>query len=87
MNKFFMVLIATAILFGLISCKGIDAESYDKLEVGMEYDQVTAILGKPDSCSAVLNMKNCIWSDGEQEIRIKFGADLVVFTSSRGLGQ
>lgn len=79
----FVVLLLT--LFGLTACKGVDVENYDKLKVGMEYTTVTSILGNPDTCKAVLNMKNCIWTDGEQEIRVKFVAEQVAFTASRGL--
>jgi len=85
MSKKVMLVVLIVLACAVSSCKGVSSDNYDKLKVGMEFDAVSSILGKPDNCRAVLNMKNCIWTDGEQEIRIKFAAEQVVFTASRGL--
>lgn len=85
MYRSFMLVFLLFLLCGVVSCKGVSGENYDKLEVGMEYDEVVSILGKADSCRAVLNMKNCIWSRGDEEIRIKFVGSQMVFKAARGL--
>ncbi len=85
MPKGFLVLVV--LVLGLTSCKNIDSSNYKQLKVGMEYGEVTSIIGKPDTCTAMLNMKNCMWSDKAKEIRVKFVGEQVVFTASRGLGQ
>jgi hypothetical protein len=66
----------------LLGCSKINQENYDKLKVGLEYDEVLKILGKPDNCKSVLNMKNCIWEESSKIITIIIVADKVVFLSS-----
>jgi len=67
----------------LLGCSKINQENYDKLKVGLEYDEVLKILGKPDNCESVLNMKNCIWEESSKIITIIIVADKVVFLSSQ----
>jgi hypothetical protein len=69
----------------LLGCSKINQENYDKLKVGLEYDEVLKILGKPDNCKSVLNMKNCIWEESSKIITIIIVADKVVFLSSQGI--
>jgi hypothetical protein len=69
----------------LLGCSKINQENYDKLKVGMDYDEVLEILGKPDNCESILNMKNCIWKESSKSITIKIAANKVVFISSHGI--
>lgn len=69
----------------LLGCSKINQENYDKLKVGMDYDEVLKILGKPDNCESILNMKNCIWEESSKSITIKIAANKVVFISSYGI--
>jgi hypothetical protein len=69
----------------LLGCSKINQENYDKLQVGMDYDEVLEILGKPDNCESILNMKNCIWKESSKSITIKIAANKVVFISSHGI--
>ena len=55
------------------------------MKVGLEYDEVLKILGKPDNCESVLNMKNCIWEKSSKIIKIVTVADKVVFLSGQGI--
>ena len=55
------------------------------MKVGMDYDEVLEILGKPDNCESILNMKNCIWEESSKSITIKIAANKVVFISSHGI--
>ena len=68
-----------------VSCSKLTKENYDKVKVGMAYNQVIKIIGDPKECDSLLNAKNCIWGDKSKSIEIKFVADKVVFTSSKGL--
>lgn len=72
-------------MFILLGCSKINKENYDKLKVGLEYDEVLKILDKPDNCESVLNMKNCIWEESSKTIKIIIVADKVVFLSSQGI--
>ena len=37
----------------------------------MDYDEILKILGKPDNCESVLNMKSCRWEESSKNITIK----------------
>ena len=80
-----MLIICLAPSLILLGCSKINQENYDKLKVGMDYDEVIEILGKPDNCESILNMKNCIWEESSKSITIKIAANKVVFISSHGI--
>jgi hypothetical protein len=69
----------------LLGCSKINQKNFDKLKAGMEYDEVLKILGKPDNCESVLNMKNCTWEESPKNIKILIFADKVVLLSSQGI--
>lgn len=77
-----MTLLVSVILLG---CSKVNRENYDKIKVGMEYEQVISIIGKPDKCDAVMGSKNCMWGNENKNITITFIADKVVITSMKGL--
>jgi len=79
------IVIISAILLGLAACSRVTQENYQKLELGMDWQAVTELLGEPDHCKAVLNAKSCIWEDGERAITVRFIGDNVVLFSSEGL--
>lgn len=81
-NILIIWLITTIIFLG---CSKINQENYDKLKVGMDYDEVLKIIGKPDNCKSVLNMKNCMWEESSKSITIKVFANKVVFLSGHGI--
>ena len=78
-----IIWLITTIIF--LGCGKINQENYDKLKVGMDYDEVLKIIGKPDNCKSVLNMKNCIWEESSKSITIKIVANKVVFLSGHGI--
>lgn len=83
MKKYVLLLcLMTALIVG---CSKINQDNYKKLETGMPYDQVTDLLGKPDECTAVIGIKNCIWGDENKNITIKFVSDQVMLFSSKGM--
>jgi hypothetical protein len=81
--------VVTIVLCGLLlflgGCSKLNKENYDKLKIGMSYDEVIAIMGNADSCDAVMGAKNCIWGTSTKNITVKFMADNVVFFNSTGL--
>jgi hypothetical protein len=81
--KLFAFLSLVVLVF--VSCSKLTKENYDKVKLGMDYDQVVKIIGDPEKCDSLLNAKNCVWGDESKAIEIKFVADKVVFTSSKGL--
>ncbi len=77
-------LLAALCLF-LVGCDRLSAENYDKLEVGMPYDEVVAILGDPTECTAVVNTKSCRWGKDDKYVDAKVVGESVIFLSAKGI--
>ena len=82
--KLFLLALLTT-LFLTAGCSKVTMENYDKLEMGMEYNEVTALLGNPNSCTESLGVKSCIWGNETRNIKINFLGDQIVVFSSTGL--
>ncbi len=80
--KWFM---AFFIFFSLVACSRITPENYDKIKLGMDYQQVVEILGEADRCDAALGAKSCIWGNDRKNIKIQFIAEKVVIPTMKGL--
>jgi hypothetical protein len=80
-----IVLVALMAVALVVGCSKINKDNYDKIEVGMTYDEVEAILGTPDEVTDAIGTKSCVWGAGAEVISIKFVADNVVFHSAKGL--
>ena len=80
-------LFALAFALSLLStgCSKATQENYDKIEVGMTYQEVVDILGDPDMTQDVMGARNCVWGKEPNIITVKFIADKVVFHSAKGL--
>lgn len=76
--------LAAAVLM-LAACSKLTVENYDKLKVGMRYDEVKQILGAPDKCSDVLTVKSCTWGTEQRFVQVNFVADQVVLFNSSNL--
>jgi hypothetical protein len=74
-----------ACIFLLAGCNKLTQESYRKLKVGQSYDEVVAILGKPDTCSDALFVKSCTWGNETKNISVNFMADKVLITTSKNI--
>lgn len=75
----------TLMLMTLLACSKVNLDNFKKIEIGMEYNAIVALLGEPDKCDIVLNAKSCQWTDSDKTIDVKFFADNVVLYSSTGL--
>ena len=70
----------------LVGCSKVNKENYDKIKIGMDYEQIVEILGEPDTCEEeILKTRSCTWGSSEKKIDIKFAADTVIWRSSEGL--
>ena len=76
--------LAVMVLFGA-GCSKLTKQNYDKIKVGMEYTEVTGILGTTASCDAAMGAKSCTWGDEQKNITVKFVAGKVVFMTCRGI--
>ena len=77
--------VLTLTLVFLAGCSKINTENYDKLEMGMAYEEVVSLLGKADHCEGAMGLKDCMWGDDAKHIKISFAADKVVIYSGKGL--
>ena len=69
-----------------VGCSKVDKENYDKIKIGMRFEEVVGILGKPDTCEEpVMKMKSCMWGSSDKQIKIKFAGDIVAWRSSKGI--
>ena len=75
------------ILLALLAagCSKLTQKNYDQLKTGMNYDEVTAILGNPDKCSDVLGVKKCTWGDEQKHININFVADKMMLSNAKNI--
>jgi hypothetical protein len=79
-----LVSLAAMVLLGA-GCSKLTKQNYDKLKVGMEFKEVSAILGDTAACDAAMGAKSCTWGGEQQKITVKFVADKVVFMTCKGI--
>jgi len=73
-----LVLVASA-------CSRLTVENYDRLRVGMRYEEVREVLGPPTRCSDLLTVRSCTWGDDTRYVRVSFVADQVVVFHAENL--
>lgn len=76
----------TLLLFALLTgCSKLTMENYNKIRTGMHYDEVVAILGKPDTCSEMLEVRNCQWGDDSRHVQVNFVAGQVILNYAHNM--
>lgn len=60
-------------------------ENYNKISMGMSYDEVTKLIGKPERCDDVLGMRNCRWGDDKTSVNVSFAGDKVLLFTAQNL--
>jgi hypothetical protein len=80
-----LIVMAFLLYLVLFGCSKLNRENYDKIKVGMDYQQVVSIIGDPDKCDAIMGSKNCVWGNENKNITINFIGDKVFFLSMNGL--
>ena len=77
--------LSAGVLLVLLGCSKLTMENYGKLSVGMPYDQVIQLLGKPDKCVDVMTIRKCSWASGKRSITVSFAANQVLLFSASNL--
>jgi len=86
MIKLLGLAISVISLLALAGCSKVNKENYDKIKIGMNFEEVVGVLGKPDTCEEpLLKTKSCMWGPSDKQIKIKFAGDTVVWRSSEGI--
>ncbi len=60
-------------------------ENYDKLKMGMSFDEVVEILGPPQQEKPFAGIRQCTWVDGDKHIHVKFIFGRALYFSNRNL--
>lgn len=79
------MIIALAFLVVLVGCSRLTMENYAKIKMGLGYDEVVTILGKPDSCSETLFVRNCVWGNEQKNITVNFAGDKAILFTSKNI--
>ncbi len=69
----------------LAACSKLTVENYDKLTMGMTYQQVTDIIGSPVSCDEVIGTRTCQWGDDTANVHATFISDKAIAFTHKGL--
>jgi hypothetical protein len=85
MKRHARLLCIAVLTLALGACSKLTVENYDKLKVGMSYDEVKTLLGTPEKCSDVLTVKSCTWGDDKRFVQVSFVADQVILFNSSNL--
>lgn len=76
-------LCAMGLLLVMLGCSKVTLENYNRISVGMSYDEVTQLIGPPDECDDVMGVRNCLWGDEKRSINVSFvGSKVLLFSSS-----
>jgi len=67
------------------SRSSVSKESYNRLKMGMSYEEVITILGAGNTCDNAEGARSCIWGDEKKNIGVQFVGGKVVFFTSKGL--
>lgn len=75
-------LLSFCLILLLVACSNLSVENYDKLKVGMTYEEVKQLLGPPAQCNDLLGVKHCRWGDDQRHIDVNFiGGQVLVFSA------
>ena len=76
------LIVVLSLLAMLLGCSKLTMENYSKIRMGIGYDEVVKIIGKPDNCSEALFVRSCVWGNEEKNITVNFmGGKVILFTS------
>ena len=78
-------LVMVAFILVLSGCSKVTKENYDNIEVGMPYDEVVQLIGKPEACSDAFGITSCEWKSGDANVKVKFISDQVSYVTGDGL--
>ena len=69
----------------LTACSSLTQENYNKIKVGMSFQEVEKLLGSGPTCDSAMGMKSCTWGSADKFVQIQFVSDKVVLHVAKGL--
>ncbi len=88
MSRLSIFSVITLILFLnllLTACSSLTQENYDKIQLGMSFQEVEKLLGSGPTCDSAMGIKSCTWGSAGKFVKIQFVADKVVLHMAKGL--
>ena len=79
------ILLILSLCVFIVACSNLTQENYDKLKIGMSFQEVERLLGSGPTCDSVMGMKSCTWGTDDKFVKIQFMADKVVLHAAKGL--
>lgn len=76
---------ALGLLLAVVGCSRLTQENYDRIAVGMSYDEVVELIGTPEACDDVMGVRSCTWGDETRSVKVNFLAGEVLLYSSTNL--
>ncbi|MDD5367078.1 MAG: hypothetical protein PHR30_17215 [Gallionellaceae bacterium] len=78
-------LIGLALFLALLGCSRLTVENYNKIAVGMPYDEVVQLIGKPAKCDDLMGLRSCAWGDEARSVHVSFVDSKVLLFASNNL--
>jgi hypothetical protein len=78
-------LAAAAAVLLLGACSKLTLANYDRVKVGMAYEEVATLLGDPAECNETLGLRACRWGDDTRSANITFAGGKVLIASAKNL--
>jgi len=69
----------------LAACGKLTMENFNRVKVGMSFDEVTNLIGRPERCSEALTVRTCEWGDDKRRAGVSFVSDKVILMSADNL--
>lgn len=78
-------LLSMSLMLTLLGCSKVTLENYNKISVGMSYDEVTDLIGSPTECDDLMGVRSCLWGDDKHSINVNFVKGKVLLFASSNL--
>lgn len=78
-------ILTLVLVWGLLGCSPLTLDNYNKITMGMTYDDVTRLIGAPEHCDDVMGIRSCQWGDEKRGVNVNFVAGQVLLFSSHNL--
>ena len=77
--------LAMGLVLVLLGCGKLTLDNYNKITMGMTYDEVVQLIGKPDRCDDLMGVRSCQWGDESHSVNVNFVSGKVLLFSSSNL--
>jgi hypothetical protein len=78
-------ILAVACVVLLAGCSRLTVENFDRIKVGMGYEEVKSILGEPARCNEALTVRSCTWGDEKKHIDVNFVGEKVLLKTAENI--